>query len=226
MKKYIAIAALLAAGTAFANAGVEDWNDWTLLKESSEENEALFVEGTSLSTLKSTGDFAIRADFTDFDYTAGTTAGSYFIGLRWSEGDHGTYCGIRISEDGNRDAKLFVYGKTKESVSMEMVDLDSLSGNLTVSIEYVSVQQTAYVYMGNALLGTTKFDFDWTADKGFNIGAGGPPEDYEANKLYKSCTYDSVKLSYSVSQIPEPSTFGLLAGLGALALVGTRRRRR
>ena len=32
--------------------------------------------------------------------------------------------------------------------------------------------------------------------------------------------------SYNVSLIPEPSAFGLLAGLGALALAGTRRRRR
>ena len=30
----------------------------------------------------------------------------------------------------------------------------------------------------------------------------------------------------SASPIPEPSAFGLLAGLGAIALVGTRRRRK
>ena len=38
-------------------------------------------------------------------------------------------------------------------------------------------------------------------------------------------TFSNIKLAYG-SEIPEPSSFGLLAGLGALALVGARRRRR
>ena len=38
-------------------------------------------------------------------------------------------------------------------------------------------------------------------------------------------TFSDIKLAYG-SAIPEPSSFGLLAGLGALALVGARRRRR
>ncbi len=38
-------------------------------------------------------------------------------------------------------------------------------------------------------------------------------------------TFSNIKLAYG-SVIPEPSSFGLLAGLGALALVGARRRRR
>ncbi|MGN0885100.1 MAG: PEP-CTERM sorting domain-containing protein [Candidatus Spyradosoma sp.] len=39
-------------------------------------------------------------------------------------------------------------------------------------------------------------------------------------------TYDINVKGVSYSTIPEPSAFGLLAGLGALALAGTRRRRR
>ena len=41
----------------------------------------------------------------------------------------------------------------------------------------------------------------------------------------KAEKFSNIKLAYG-SAIPEPSAFGLLAGLGALALVGARRRRR
>ena len=67
----------------------------------------------------------------------------------------------------------------------------------------------------------------------YHCGSDGRWEDY-TNKV-ENLTYDSSTgkvsfiaknfSSYAVAAVPEPSTFALFAGLGALTLVGTRRRR-
>lgn len=73
---------------------------------------------------------------------------------------------------------------------------------------------------------TTAFSIlvvDWTSDTdltGIKFEVGGVV--YDAETQIPDLQAGTVFLSYN---IPEPSVFGMLAGIGALALAGTRRRR-
>ncbi len=118
----------------------------------------------------------------------------------------------------------FKVGSLTLEVSDSYTDATLLgSGTLTVGDGQIVIKRsdattlnlaagTAYTYQIAASDAT--FDDNWTANS-FELegwSTGWYVEDYSNGQLTLA--------------IPEPSTFGLLAGLGALTLVGTRRRRK
>ena len=256
MKKYITLAALLAVGSTFANADVLNLDEILVgngIRIGGDPNGAVVASGsfgldtsydTFQSLLKNSNTWYVQ---NGYNYNVGTrtTDGvpaldEAVVLVAGGPSDAGrSSCGaIRFSIDSRYFANVSeditfsfdtwrCYGNNNKNHN---VTFELLSSDWSVSASYNSKE-------GSSLISTnetspTSVSFTISKEKVAEFSAEGGNVEFVFNAVTDNVNgsntgfaMDSFKFN-GVSAIPEPSAFGLLAGLGALALVGTRRRRR
>ena len=262
MKKYITVAALLAAGTAFANAevvavfncgrsGNTDYMDqtkgWTDVIVSSADNQNISGVTAGSITLSSTGNsLSGTGPAGSFSAAQGASTSPYAIPDALETLSQGVF-------DGS-DAYDTLWGGSINSWTAKNTTL-TLSG-LAQNTDY-----TVYLFCarangdsGNPANWSTTTDGAtwsvWMVADGSATKTSGSTVQFDGDANGKNAsivevtfnTGDATSVSFNMgdaakftlngmvvdqgSTIPEPSAFGLLAGLGALALVASRRRRK
>ena len=246
MKKLILISSLLAAGTFVANAAVTivlnatekpTWaTDNCSLNDTGEKTFQL-SNGDSIVFKPTSGNFWGTASNNDgvtnktWQNTAALTEMSSSLGLSATL-TNGDINGLLYTATGD-------YG-SKSIVSLTMSSLSA--GDSIVLYALVTSRQVALTSSeGLVVSGITNAVFSYATNSGSDFSStasySANAKDYTLVKISgKLGSNKIVNLSSNAakngwgmiaySAVPEPSAFGLLAGLGALALVGARRRRK
>ena len=231
MKNYITVAAFLAAGAAFANADVN----------------AVVLTPTGPGETGENASGIAAEDVLGYDLNAwhGTWENEYLVNqVSFSEDSLSLQLGAASEGEGNFAAVKFamdaagtatltfdyeyastwgsaqnlvvnyvctVYGFTEDGTSVQLASETFIDG---VTVSDIVVDQTvnnvSLSFASDASYAAYGVIFNANEAEGSNGGV--------------AVSIDNVQVSYSA--IPEPSAFGLLAGLGALALVASRRRRK
>ncbi len=233
MNKHLTVAALLVAGTAFANAETtktvdlsfssSSWNGGTTIDltspslsdpetgwalDSWELSFAVSIPANSPvnqwgSTILATGSNGYTSD-----YTGG-------FQIRWNNG----------TDNNNKDGKIFVkYGSESNKLFLnnnQALDFSTeQSLSFVVKYDYATKTLSAKLGEGNFVDQVVSQDVIFTQLTTTGVASG------EGVSAPNTWNYSNLQGTLTYSSIPEPSTFGLLAGLGALALAASRRRRK
>ena len=229
MKNLITITALIAAGTAFANAEgttlpEPNWTELTLTAPNgtlSSGNSGFSWTGEPVGSLTDSWQLSFSwastnqaASTIDLFGTTASAGGANGIVLQWKSDNGGT---LQFgTKNGSSFASLTNITLPTSSTTVVLTYLKSSDTPTTSSVlklKFGNQETTATAPTSN------------TTFYGSVVGTGN-------TRLWTNNgkdTYSNISLKYgdAVSPaVPEPSAFGLLAGLGALALVGARRRRR
>ena len=264
MKNYITVAALLAAGTAFANANTTlinvdftsygSWtaaheDDWTQVttstpegQQSNHDAEAVVNDSLGLTTggawtqtkvshvLSSSINLGIDGSYT-ITYTATKGAADEndaalqfaLVGTNYSivvgssyKTDPGLYAGS-VNANVLTSKSWYAFQDTTGVVQIPKGETISETAIVNTELTYTLTLTTSASGDDTLTVSAGSYSGEYTFSSDATLTAVGFMLEGEAN------IGQSVK---NVSVVPEPSAFGLLAGLGALALVASRRRRK
>ena len=266
MKRFITIAALVAASTAFADAKSEipsALQDDSLVLfydfstgagankgSSSMTNSFSRVEDGQYGTLSGSGpyttgasSFGMKANaFTvSFDVSSASLSNwTNLLSIYTNGTTYGDNNALMLQQNNAGSIMLYVgaiggttsyFGGASAGANATILSTSDISGSEWKTITFTSDGEKFVVYVDGKQTATASLATTSEAITGFQFGSA-----FGGSRALTSASFDNIafwnktltaaEVASLFPTIPEPSAFGLLAGLGALAFAVSRRKRR